>query len=252
MKPEARQRKSEATRRTWTDPEVRQRRAEAIKRALADPEVRQRRNDALKRALAKPEVRQRRSETAKRICADPNRRKRWSEARKRGWTDPIVRQRMIAGQKASWTPERRARQGERSTKLWNERQAALKVAGLRPADWKDKRLLERIIANCLLSGDGPISNRELGRMLDRVQYIPCPGGGTWSTALSSAVKNKSTAKAIVAKARILAKKPGRSRRQRAPQSHPLRAKARLTPEERSANARRAVLARWAKSRKEKL
>lgn len=248
--PEVRRRKSEATKRTWANPEVRRRRSEGIKRALANPEVRQRRNEALKRALAKPEIRQSRSAATKRLWADPSRRKRWIEARKRSWTNPEARQRWIASQKASWTMERRARQGKWSTKLWNERRAALKVASLRPADWKSKRLLVRVIANYLLF-DGPVSNRELGKILDRAEIIPCPGGCTWSAALSSALKTKSTAKAIVAKARLLAKKPGRSHRQRAGQSHPLEAKVRLTPAERSASARRAAQVRWTKPAKEK-
>jgi hypothetical protein len=248
--PEVRRRKGEATKRTWANPEVRRRRSDGIKRAWDAPGARQRRREAMKRAFAKPESRQSRSAATKRLWADPSRRKRWSEARKRSWTNPKARQRRIASQKASWTPERRARQGEWSTKLWNERRAALNVASLRPADWKSKRLLVRIIANYLLF-DGPVSNRELGKILDKAEIIPCPSGGTWSAALSSAVKTKSTAKALVAKARMLVNKPGRSHRQRARQSHPLEAKARLTPAERSASARRAAQVRWTKPAKAK-
>ena len=247
-KPEVRQRKSEASKRSWADAEVHQRRSAAIKRALAKPEVHQRRIEANERALAKPVVRQHRREATQRLWADPHMRERWSEASKRAWADPKVRQRRIEGQKASWTAERRIAQSRRSIRLWEERNAAIKAANRHPRDWREKpfskwRFIATFVANVLLSRDGPVSNRELGEILDKAKVLTCPGGGTWSAALSSDVKIKSNrATRLVAWVRRRVNKPGRSSKGKLLGTVTA---ARLTSEERSASARRAAQARWA-------
>ena len=215
--PQVRQRRSESIKRAWADPEVRQRISDGIKRSSANPEVRQRISDGLKRALAHPEVRQRRSETAKRSLADPHVRKRISDGVKRAWANPQVRQRMRECAKASWTTERRVALGNRARKFWDERKSALQAASRWPLDWWDRPIMWRIIGDLILSCNGSISNRELGKALDAAQLIECPYSDTWCTALSSNARAKSNAAtALVGKIRRWVKKPGRSSRAKVP------------------------------------
>ena len=221
-----RQRISEGVKRALAVPEVRQRRSEALKRAFAKPDVRQRRIDGLKRAFAKPEVRQCKSDATKRTWEDPELRQRKSVAMKRAWADPTkrqrrieamqraraapgVQQRMIERQKAAWTPQRRVTRSTLSIRLWNERKAALQASRRWPADWWDRPLMWRIIGDILLSRDGSMSNRELGKILDKAQIIKCPHGDTWAAALSSnAMAKSNAAKVLVAKVRRWVNKPG--------------------------------------------
>jgi len=208
-KPEVRQCKSDATKRTWEDPELRQRKSVAMKRAWADPNRHQRWCKAIKRALAKPEVRQRKSDALKRAWADPTKRQRRIEAMQRARAAPGVQQRMIERQKAAWTPQRRVTRSTLSIRLWNECKAALQAGRRWPADWWDRPLMWRIIGDILLSRDGSMSNRELGKILDKAQIIKCPHGDTWAAALSSnAMAKSNAAKVLVAKVRRWVNKPG--------------------------------------------
>ena len=112
--PEARARRSAASKKALADPEVRARRSAAQKKAWADPEVRARRSAAMKKALADPEVRARMSAAQKKALADPEVRARRSAAVKKAWADPEARARMSAAVKKTWAdknswcpPERR-------------------------------------------------------------------------------------------------------------------------------------------------
>jgi hypothetical protein len=202
---ETRQRRSQAAKRSWSDPEVRRRRSEAMKRGWADPKGHQRRIEAAKRFLANPKVRQRRIEALR----QPEVRQRRTEALRQ----PEVRQRISEGVKASWTTERRVTQSRWSTKLWEERNAALKAAGQWPVDWWEKPVKWRIIGDILLSRDGSMSNQELGKTLDTAQLIQCPYSDTWEAALSSGATAKSNAAtALVGKVRRWVNKPGNSGR----------------------------------------
>jgi hypothetical protein len=230
----------------WADPAMRKRMIEAMKRTWSNPKVRPRRIEAMRHALSNPEVRQRRSEAMKRTLRKPEVRRRMSEIMRR----PEVLERIRQGVKASWTPEWRAAQSRWSTSMWQERLAAIKAANRRPGDWREKPLPWRVIADILILRDDPMSNRELGHALDTTQLIGCKYARTWTAALSSDTKTRSnTAAALVAKVRMWVNKPGRSHRRRTNQSQLLGAKARLTPAERSAIARRAIQARWAKREK---
>jgi hypothetical protein len=180
--PKIRQRMSEAMTQAWADPKVRQYRSEAQRQ----PDVRERKSHSMKRRLNDPEVRQRWSEAGKRTWADPEIRQRRNDGRKRALSQPEVRLRLSEGLKACWTPERRAAMRIRAAKIWKDREAALKQARWRPADWWKKPALWRLVALILLSRDGSVSNQEVGKALDATKLIPCPRsyGGTWRVALS--------------------------------------------------------------------
>lgn len=173
--------------------------SDAIKSALADPDVRQRRIEAQRQ----PEVRLRRSQSVKRALSDPR-----------------VRERISKGLKGSWTTERRLALGSWARNLWDVRKATLQVAGRRPLDWWDRPIMWRIIGDVLLSRDGSMSNRELGKALDAAHLIQCPYTDAWNAALSSNIKAKSNAAtALVAKIRRWVKKPGSSGRARVAVTH---------------------------------
>jgi hypothetical protein len=192
---ETRQRMSEAAKSAWADPEIRQHRIEANRRAWADPEVRPRRIAAMQRGATAAEVRHRRTDSLR---------------------QPQVRQRMSESVRAAWTPERRAAQSRWSTKMWQERLAGIKAANWLPDDWWKKPLIWRFIADILLSGDEPMSNRKLGEALDATQLIRCPYGHTWAAALSAHANAKSyAATVLVMKVRRWVNKPGtRGKRRR--------------------------------------
>jgi hypothetical protein len=196
-RPEVRRRKSESIKRALADPRVRQHRSEAMQRAWADPTVRHRRTEAqrrpevrarksqsMKRTLSDPKMHQRMSEASKQTWADPEIRERRNEGLKRALSDPDVQKRLSEGLKASWTRERRAAFASRSAKIWRDREVALKEARWRPADWRKKPPLWRVVAEILLSRDGYMSNKELGEIMD-AQLIRCEYGQSWRAALSS-------------------------------------------------------------------
>jgi hypothetical protein len=154
-------------------------------------------------------VLQRWSEAGKRTWADPEIRQRRNEGRKRALSKPEVRLRISEAQKAYWTPERRAATGSRLAKIWKDREAALKEGRRRPADWRKKPALWRLVALILLSRDGSVSNQEVGKALDAAKLIPCPPGygDTWRAALSS--DPKTTSKVAIERIREIRKWIGR-------------------------------------------
>lgn len=203
--PEARERMSAAAAKAWKDPKKRRNRM----RAAADPETRKRKSESMKLALAEPEMRERMGKARKREWADPVIRERRLEAVRKSNADPKRRKKMGKGVKAVWasyTPAQRAARVEAMQTALN----SLRSRGNRPHDWAEKPIAWRIIGGELLSRDGYMSNEELGLHLDASSILKCPYAAEWETAFSRA----GSAANLLTNIRTWVGRPGKSLRRK--------------------------------------
>jgi hypothetical protein len=89
----------------------------------------------------------------------------------------------------------------------SSRWAALRAAAERPADWYQKPLRWRVIADVLRSQDAPMSNSEVGKQLDDGEILKPYRDGNWEAVLSSSIH---PAVKLLSKVRKWVNRPGKT------------------------------------------
>jgi hypothetical protein len=228
--------KSALAKRMWADPEKRAERIKAILEANADPVRNQKISESLREYYQNPEARKYISETVKKALDNPETRQRKSKSSASMWANPEIRAKIVRGIRESCArPEVRKLKGESQRKVkgtpefrefarkqWQERnkriQAQLALAW-RPDDWETAPMDKKIIGLMLIEHPG-ISNRDLGKRLDKARLIPCPKsyGKSWEYALT----NPGRAANYIWEIRAWVKRPGKTPRAKTVSIHELR------------------------------